>query len=140
MVAAKDTKNAVNELEEFFRMREMATAPAWRPEPDTTIAAEVVGLRMGESGYGPYPIVIYRLDSGEIVSVHAFHTLLRERLRELGTTIGKRQFISYMGKREKSNATPEEKEKGLDQYHMYFVQNADDIKNGVTGVADDFTF
>jgi hypothetical protein len=129
---------AAQEIEEFFQRKQLNTAPAWLPQPGTVMAAEVAGLRMGESGYGPYPIVVYKLDSGEFVSVHAFHTLLRTRLAELGTDVGKRQILSYDGLVPKNKATKEEIEKGLDKYHMYYVENAGQA--AVTAKEEGFTF
>jgi hypothetical protein len=143
MTAPKNTapklSAAAQEIEEFFQRKQLNTAPAWMPEPGTVMAAEVVGLRMGaDNGYGTYPVIVYKLDSGEFVSVHAFHTLLRARLAELKTEIGKRQILSYDGKKRKNKATPEEIEKGLADYHMYYVENAGEV--AATAKEEGFTF
>ena len=119
MVAPKKTKD-VEELEQFFAQMQKDTAPAWRPDPGTTMAATVEGFRIGrDTGYGEYPIVIYKLDDGQVVSVHAFHTLLRDQLKELNTKKGTRQLLHYGGKHTKNKATDEERAQGRDQYHMY---------------------
>lgn len=128
MVAKKELTGTAAELEAFFQRMQRDTAPAWRPEPGTTMAGTVEGFRIGrDTGYGEYPIVVYKLDNGEVVSVHAFHTLLRDQLKELGTKKGKRQIIHYGGLQKKTKATDEEREKGRDEYHMYYVKNADDL-------------
>jgi hypothetical protein len=147
MVAAK--KNPVTgivtdvdaEMTAYRTAMQNATAPAWRPEPNTTIVGTVIGMNMRESGYGPYPMITYRLDTGEVINLHAFHTLIRNSLAEAKTDIGKRQFVTYLGIQEKNNATAEEKEKGLDKYHMYFVLDANDLNNApLEGKSEDFAF
>lgn len=126
------------EMATFIRNRNLAKAQAWLPEPDTTIVATVVGLRLGSTEeYGDYPIIVYSLDNGEFIAVHAFHTLLRERLAELGTDIGKRQILSYLGtkasrKRVDSKGNPVE-------YHDYYVENAGEA-SATEGVATGFHF
>jgi hypothetical protein len=129
MVARRfDADEAKNELERFFEQMRKDTAPAWRPEPGTTMMATVEGFRIGrDTGYGEYPIVIYKLDNGEVVSVHAFHTLLRDQLKELGTKKGVKQILHYGGKQKKTKATEEEVKAGRDEYHMYYVKNAADL-------------
>lgn len=147
MVAAK--KNADSpivtdidaEMAAYRTAMQNATAPAWRPEPNTTIVGTVIGMNMRESGYGPYPMITYRLDNGEVINLHAFHTLVRTSLAEAKTDIGKRQFVTYLGKQTKNNPTEEEKAKGLDQYHMYYVLNAEDLNNApAEGKSEDFAF
>lgn len=117
------TADHVQELEDYFARRELAKAPAWRPEPKTTVVGTVIALTMRDSGYGLYPVVSYKGDDGTVFAVHAFHTLLRQMLAELKTEIGSKQIITYEGKRQKTNPTEEEIKKGLDSYHDYYVEN-----------------
>lgn len=139
MPTEKETQKAIADIEAFLERRNRNRAPAWRPEPGTVMAGEVVGMHMGpDMGYGEYPIVTYKLDSGEYVAVHAFHTLLRQTLAELKTDIGKRQILSYMGKRQKTNPTEEEVKKGLDSYHDYYVEN--EGESNLSGTDENFSF
>jgi hypothetical protein len=130
----------VSEMDAFLQRKALNTAPAWMPEPGTVVAGTVAGLRMGnDNGWGVYPVVVYKLDDGSYVSVHAFHTLLRERLAELKTDIGVRQILSYDGKKSKNNATDEEREADRDKYHMYYVENASDTSSD-SMVEENFSF
>lgn len=140
MTKETNAEKLSRELEEYFERKSQNTAPAWLPEPGTTRVGTVTALRMGQDmGYGAYPIITYKGDDGVYFAVHAFHTLLRNRLSELETTIGKRQILSYDGKRRKSKATDEEIAKGLADYHFYYIENAGE-ENSVTGVEEGFSF
>ena len=131
-------KADVDDIEAYFARKEMAKAPAWRPDPGTTVKAEVIGLRMGDGGeYGPYPIVIYRGESGNVFAVHAFHTLLRERLAELGTTIGLWQYITYEGRRESTKR--KDASGNAVQYHDYYAENVG-AESTVEGKEEGFHF
>jgi hypothetical protein len=109
------------ELEAFFAAKELNTAPAWRPSPGDTLIGEVTGLRMGnDNGYGTYPIVVVKREDGTVASMHAFHTLLREQLRDLGCNIGMRIAVTYDGERI-TNETADLPEKDQKTYHLYFA-------------------
>jgi hypothetical protein len=121
--------SAKTEMEAFLLRKALNNAPAWMPEKGDILVGEVVGLRMGnDNGYGTYPVVIYKQDDGEFIALHAFHTLIREQLREAKTVIGKRQMIAYDGKKRKNNATQEEIDKGLADYHLTYVENVGEVK------------
>lgn len=116
----------------------LATAPGWRPEAgDKLEKVEVVRLSLGEdSGYGQYPIVTYLKDDGTYVRVHAFHTLLRERLAELKTTIGSVQNLQYIGRRTANTA----KANGdVTEYELYYVENDGDSDDN-TDIDEGFKF
>jgi hypothetical protein len=134
-MAPQDTNAITNELEEYFARMEQAKAPAWRPDPGTTVVGEVIGLSMREGDYGPYPVITYKVGDGIVINVHAFHTMLRERLAELKTDIGVVQVITYSGMRDKNkpNAKGE-----IERYHDYYVENYGESET--VGKAADFTF
>jgi hypothetical protein len=139
-MATKTTPDdSKNEIEEYFKRMEQAKAPAWMPEPGTTIVGEVIGMHMRDSGYGNYPVITYRVDGGAVINVHAFHTLLRQNLADLKTDIGKKQIITYAGKREKLHPTEEEIKKGLNAYHDYYVENFGE-GSPMVGKSEDFQF
>lgn len=149
MTAAKSTTGIPSNLDaalaEYKERMAQATAPAWMPEPDTTVMGTVIGLRMGGQpeplGYGFYPVVTYKLPDGSVVAVHAFHSLLRERLAELKTEIGKVQMITYLGQKASRQRT-KKNEKNEDipvEYHLYYVENYGE-KSANQGVDEDFTF
>lgn len=147
-VAKNAPAPAQSKMEAFLLAEAINNAPAWMPgenEDQAVLHGVVIGLAMGrDSGYGVYPVIIYKLESdcgilkaGTYAKVHAFHTLLRNQLAEAGTKIGSEQMLSYRGKKRKNNATQEEIDKGLADYHLTFVQN---IGAEFTAVAEDFAF
>jgi hypothetical protein len=73
-------------------------APAWRPDVDDRLIGEVVALSERDGGYGSYPILTIRRDSGEELAVHAMHQVLSSQLAELRPKVGDRIAIKYLGK------------------------------------------
>lgn len=118
-----------NEIEAYFERMELLTAPAWRPEVDESIFGEVVGLRMGDGDYGPYPIIVVRADYGTR-SIHAFHTLLRDGFKEIGVKKGMRVAITYKGVVTKNSAADKDVKdiEKTDTYHMFFVADLDKVQ------------
>lgn len=121
MAAPKTPEMTEAERLAMFSERMMvAKAPAWMPAPGDVMVATVIGLSMREGDYDPYPCVTYRKDDGSVVNVHAFHTLLRERLAELKTNMGSKHILTYNGTRDKNqlNAKGE-----TESYHDYYVED-----------------
>jgi hypothetical protein len=118
--------NANDKMTRYKLQMQMRTAPAWRPAPDTTMYGVVVAMAMGESGFGEYPIITYKLEDGSYVRIHAFHTLLRDKLSELKTDVGSEQFVTYLGLvlKNSSKDKPEAELEATDRYHMYDVADA----------------
>jgi hypothetical protein len=125
MAISKAAQQIEDDYTAYQERLKQAKAPAWRPEPDTTMRGTVIGLRMGASDHGAYPIVIYRMENGEVVAIHAFHTLLRERLAELKTDMGSDQYITYLG-RVASRKRVDAEGKPV-QYHDYYAENVGDV-------------
>jgi hypothetical protein len=118
--------NANDKMARYKLQMKMRTAPAWRPAPNTTMYGVVVDMGIGESGFGEYPIITYKLEDDSYVKVHAFHTLMRDKLAELNTVKGSEQFLTYLGLTLK-NSSKDKKEDELeatDKYHMYDVADA----------------
>jgi hypothetical protein len=158
------TKNAttsqVDEIEAYFERKAYRQAPAWLPEPGSTLKGEVIGLKLGMSEYktpdspnGEYPIIIYKVMTalkpidgvlsvdtnvpiGSTVSIHAFHSILRTTLAELGTDIGKTQWVTYDGKQ--ASRSRKDKDGNPVEYHLYDVEN--DGEPAVTGKDEGFKF
>jgi len=113
------------EIAAYQERSAIRTAPGWLPEPGTVIKATCIGRYMREDGqYDPYPVIVYRLDNGSVVSVHAFHQVLRDRLKELGTKVGSEQYLSYLGKKESGQRNDTEGKPV--KYHMYDAENVGD--------------
>lgn len=108
---------------------DMTNAPAWIAEDGDELIGHVAMLMMGDGGeYGPYPIVVYTVESmnGEtpetqFVKVHAFHTLLQDRLKELKTQIGSYQMLKYFGENKSNKRVDKDGEPQT--YHHYDVQD-----------------
>lgn len=141
-----DPSKDANEIEAYFERQAQRTAQGWRPNAGTTLKGEVIGLRMGSSEYGDYPIVVYKVldmfrrdgskvDHADTVSLHVFHQVLRERMMELKTDIGSQHFISYLGQVESNSRN--DKDGAPVQYHHYDAENVGDE---VAGKQEGFTF
>lgn len=118
-------------LEELIRIR---SAAAWRPSPGDMVDGRVVKLLARESDFGLYPIVV--IDTGDVnyVAVHAFHTILRDALRELKTKPDDELVIVYQGKIQSNKPYGEDAETGKKlyrSYHNYLV-----IGNGVDSTVE----
>jgi len=145
---ASKTAKSVDEIEAYFEGKKLRQAPAWMPESGSTIKGEVIGLKMGDGDYGQYPIIVYKVlystnDAavvGETVSVHAFHTIMRQSLAELKTDIGSVQWITYEGERETNDSKRKRKldpKSEATMYHLYDIINDGD---NITGKDENFAF
>lgn len=77
--------------------------PGWKPEPGDKVVGTVVNLETGGEGstYGSYPLLTIALDnSGELLMVHAFHSVLRRELARKSVGMGDRVGIKYLGSRD----------------------------------------
>jgi len=133
---------AAQELEdEFARYQEdmkLAKAPAWMPTPGTTVRAHVIAMSMRTTEYGTVPVLTYETPGGEVFTVWAFHSVLRERLAELKTDIGSDQYLTYVGtqtskKRVDSEGKPQ-------KYHDYYADNVENVGKSAGGKEAGFTF
>ncbi len=126
MAEKKNLSVSAQEIESYYERLKLAKAPAWIPTPGTTImGAEVVGREIRTSDWGPYPAITYKLPTGECVVIHAFHTILRNKLAELGTNMGDRQNITYIGK---VTRTEDEMKAGKNEYHDYYAENTGEVR------------
>lgn len=128
--SATPATKAAPDLMEIIKIR---AAKAWRPNPGDMLQGTVVKMLARESDYGVYPVVV--MDTGDegYTAVHAFHTILKDALRELKTTTGDDLTIVYEGKLESRNAAGKN-EDGTEKkrtYHNYFV-----IGNGVDSTVE----
>ena len=136
MTLSKAAQELEKEFAEYEERKNQRQAPGWSPEVGSTIKVECIGLRMGVSEYGTYPIVVYKnLADGSALSVHAFHTILRKKLAELKTDIGSVQFLSYLG--QQASHTRKDKDGESVQYHNYDVEN---VGEAITVREEGFTF
>ena len=75
---------------------------AWRPEPGDSVYGTFRDIDDSSEGdFGSYPILTIETPSGRLVSVHAFHTVLRRNIeRKLNRgilKIGDEIAIQYRG-------------------------------------------
>lgn len=77
---------------------------AWRPEAGDKVVGTVVNLDIAgnESAFGSYFLLTIRADAtGELVNVHAFHTVLGRELARKSVGQGDRVGIKYLGRVER---------------------------------------
>jgi hypothetical protein len=144
-MAANAKTESQARMDEYLLRMEIAKAPAWMPNKGDVLVGEVIGLQMRGTteemgGYGLYPCITYRqLDPSatpQIVNLHAFHGMIRERLAELKTDLGSRQIVTYLGPRKKTTANPKGE---FEEYHDYYAEDFDTVGTAAAK-AEDFTF
>jgi hypothetical protein len=72
----------------------------WTPREGDKLVGRVLNIETGGQGsqYGSYPLLLIRRDGdGQLVNVHAFHTVLRTELGRKAVGVGDRIGIKYMG-------------------------------------------
>ena len=74
---------------------------AWRPrdtkEHPNPLIGRMVSAVMRESEYGLYPVLRIEDESGQLWSVHAFHTVLKNQLKETAPQVGEVVGVIYLG-------------------------------------------
>lgn len=120
----EERAKSIAEIEAHFaRQAERANAPAIRLEEGEMVAGTIEQISVRTSDYGTYPVlVLKRNDNSELVTLHAFHQIIQDRLKELKPQKGDMLFVSYAGKRQKNNPTEDEIAKGRDTYHLYNLE------------------
>jgi hypothetical protein len=91
--------------------RELASFPQpWRPQPGDVLVGSVLDVGERESKFGgSYPTVTVETAAGELVIVHAYHTVIRDELAQLQPATGERIGFAYHGR-------------GPEGYHRYRVK------------------
>jgi hypothetical protein len=100
---------------------EFPESVAWRPDDPTTdgnhdnpIEGVLTHAEMFTGGqYADYPILHLELPNGTTVAVHAFRTLLRNKVIELAPKYGETLRIAWGGEKQGKNGGP--------NYHDYRV-------------------
>jgi hypothetical protein len=93
-----------------------AEAEGWRPEKGEQIDGVVLGVKVGTSTFGEYPIVFILTKDGNPVAVHAFHTTLQNELISSRPERGDAIFVAYLGPKENWEGP-----KGYDPPEIYAV-------------------
>ena len=139
----EERANHLAELEKFFsRKSELSTAPALMLKPGQLFVGEVEQITRRTSDYiktgdGTYPVITLKdPQTGEFKTLHSFHTIMTERLKELKPQKGDLLFVKYVGEQTKNNATDQEREQGRDKYHLYSVDTEESMKAGAVAEAD----
>lgn len=125
--------------ERTLELIKIKSAVAWRPAPGDTVSGTIVRVlrRETNSEFGAYPLVVMDTGEAQYTAVHAFHTILRDQLREIKAGPGDQITIVYQGKIESKNDAPERDDQGNPRkrkYHAYIL-----IVNGVD-LSEDYTW
>ncbi|MGE3429267.1 MAG: hypothetical protein AB7I44_21170 [Hyphomicrobiaceae bacterium] len=73
-------------------------AEAWMPEEGDSLIGHISEISVGNSEYGPYPIVTVLTANGDRWAIHAFHTVLHDAIVEAQPDIGEEVAVKYMGR------------------------------------------
>lgn len=111
----------------FAERAAMANAPAWRPNVGDTFHGKLLGVRIGKTEeYGQYPVLVMRdVETDAFFAVHAFHTVLLDRLNEIKPQAGDILQGIYNGE-VVTNATKDKAEKDQTSYHSYYIERDGD--------------
>lgn len=108
-------------------------ATAWCPAPGDVLEGVLVAVTRRSTEYGAYPCVIVDPAMGEgdgaLWAWHAFHTIAKEKLKELRPTPGERITIAYPGPTESRKRT--DKDGNPVTYHPYIVYCPDRADDAV---------
>jgi hypothetical protein len=105
-------------------MVDIALATAWRPKPGDKLTGAVAHRDTRTTEYGTYPVVYIAPEGdGPLYAVHAFHTTLKDGLKELAPQRGQFIEIHYLG--EKDSGKRVDKEGEPVSYHHYVVVDPD---------------
>jgi|SRR5215469_12817526 len=104
-----DPIQAAQKVAEEMGLDQEERPPAWIPEPDDLLVGEVVSLQKGWSNQSEeyYPILVVRpKETEELVSVHAFRFILKDRLMTLRPQPGEIIGIRFKGMSETKSKRP----------------------------------
>ncbi len=132
----------------FAQRAAIATAPAWRPEPNDYIKGTVIGAMTGIgqvfSGVkqDDYPIIVLELDppmaelyGSQYIKFHAFHGIPIDILTSIRPKRGDVLEMQYLGEKV-TNETKDKAEKDQTTYHLYYIERAGDN----TDLSEGFNF
>lgn len=117
MTKASDVKSV-----SAYSVADILSAKGWMPEAGDEITGKVVFLEMSDnsnSEYPAYPIItIERDENGDLVKVHAFHSILRDGLKKVRPSVGSLITVKYAGKVASKNKDAKGESR---EYHSYVV-------------------
>lgn len=91
----------------------------WRPEPNDEVFGQVVSISEREGDYDPYPYIeIDDEDSGKIIGVHAFHTVLKNEIAAKKPQVGDTLGIVYLGKQTSKRVNAQGKSSEFEAYRV----------------------
>lgn len=118
---------------------DVALATAWRPQPGDTLTGALAHRELRTTEHGTYPVVyIADGDTETLTAVHAFHTTLKDGLKELAPQRGSFISITYAGTKE-SNKRKDAQGEPV-EYHHYVVVDPDATVEESTLDWDDVPF
>lgn len=74
-------------------------AIGWKPTPGDKVGGKVISVDARDGSYGVYPIVTLEDEGGTQVAVHAYHTVLRQKLAKRRPKVGDELEITYIGRK-----------------------------------------
>lgn len=97
---------------EEMRARLAQEVEGWRPEPGDEVFGTIVTVDEREGKFGPYPYLeIDDEDTGKVVGVHCFHTVLKKEVVNKAPKVGGVGGVHYFGIKTPKN--------GGDDYEHY---------------------
>jgi len=105
--------------EDMLTQLEQQGAKGWQPSEGDVVMGVITDIKASLPGeFGIYPIVTVRQDeTGELIALHCFHSILRTRLLEKRPVVGERIAVQYQGTVEGKAAKAGKR----DPYHNYSV-------------------
>lgn len=98
------SKASVNPDQAVMDQLDAQGARGWKPDEGDTIVGSIQKISASTpSKYGIYPIVLVMTEDGELVNLHCFHNVLRNRLLEQRPKVGERIAVKYVGREQGKN-------------------------------------
>lgn len=76
----------------------LALPTDWSPELGDTLIGTIVDIYKRDGKFGPYPVIVVLIDSGELFAFHASRMVAKDELARQRPQIGERIGIGYHGK------------------------------------------
>jgi len=70
---------------------------SWKPSPGDIVEGRLLDVELYEGKFGSYPLMNIETETGDVVGVHCFHTVLRSEMGRKRPAPGDQVAIKFVG-------------------------------------------